>query len=884
MAHWSTEPMAASDDSLEALRNIMADFTAFCAAHGAVSEADTRAKVIDRVLREVCHWPEADITREDHVDRGYIDYALSVRGKRMVAVEAKREGLPFVLPLDVTRRSYKLDGAIVTDPNVGQAIYQVRGYCDDAGIRYAIATNGYAWIVFRAVRDDLPWKKGSATVFPSLEYIRDNFTGFWNLLSHEAIVAGSLHEEFDSALRVSRRLHRVVDRLFNADLPLRRNRLNGPLQPLIKLIFEDIADQDQLEVLQSCYIHSSSVRGAADYLDHLITESIPQFLVDEGTRSVGPPGSRAGFDDVMGAAVSERRGELILLLGGIGSGKTTFLKRYQRTAGREVLSSHTLWFAIDFLKAPLDPNELEAFVWGSVLDEIRTRYASKEYEKRRHLHEVFAPNIEALRATILADMKKGSSGYDRTLAPYLHQWQQQLTSYVPQLVRVSCTRDRLIPVLFVDNVDQLAPAYQAQIFLLAQRMTRIVDSLTVVSLREESYYTASVQKSFTAYSSRKFHIAAPLFRRMIGSRIKFAIQLLDRMEQSGAVAAVNPTDQRNIRNYLTIVQGSLFGRNKKIARMIEAICYGNMRLALELFSTFLTSGATDVSKMLRIQERDGAYHVAFHEFVKAIMLRDRCYYKEEQSPIMNLLNVGAEQNSSHFTALRILTVLLAFRGDSTREGRGYVEIARLVNEFEALFDNREDLLAATERLIAQQLVEVNTRSTETVEGASHIRITSGGWYYLRHLVRSFPYLDLVLQDTPFDDADVEKLLRESVYQVDNLSDKEEMKLERTRARFARVEAFLDYLEGEEAREKDLYQLEEVHGPIGRAIMPLIRRQFEGEREWIDRRLRENREKFEEEGSEEVLSEEAEMLELFQEVIQSEADEVAQAENIREEGE
>lgn len=48
------------DDSLEKLKGITAEFSAFCEAHGAVTEADTRAKVSDRILTEVCGWPELE--------------------------------------------------------------------------------------------------------------------------------------------------------------------------------------------------------------------------------------------------------------------------------------------------------------------------------------------------------------------------------------------------------------------------------------------------------------------------------------------------------------------------------------------------------------------------------------------------------------------------------------------------------------------------------------------------------------------------------------------------------------------------------------------------------------------------------------------------------
>jgi predicted type IV restriction endonuclease len=137
-----------ADVGLNRLRAIMEDFVAFLAQKGKASEADTRVKLIDRVLKEVCGWPEGELSREDHVASGYTDYQLIVRKQPYVALEAKREGVSFVLPYSTGVRSLSLDGTLMTDRNVKAAIQQVRQYCDDAGIKFAIASNGYSWIVF----------------------------------------------------------------------------------------------------------------------------------------------------------------------------------------------------------------------------------------------------------------------------------------------------------------------------------------------------------------------------------------------------------------------------------------------------------------------------------------------------------------------------------------------------------------------------------------------------------------------------------------------------------------------------------------------------------------------------------------------------------------
>ena len=228
--------------------------------------------------------------------------------------------------------------------------------------------HSYAWIVFRAIREDKAWRDGNARVFPSLEHIAAHFTEFWNLLSFGAIETGSLDEEFGSPLRNPRELHRVGDLLFNADLPLRRNRLHAQLHHIIEAIFQDIADQDPIEILQSCYVHTGSLKIVAQDLNTVITDELPEFLRQQGAEPIQQSEEDAGrFGDAINQALTTRSGPLYLLLGGIGSGKTTFFKRYQRTVGKAVLDHRALWFHLDFLEAPLDPRSIESFAWKGIL-------------------------------------------------------------------------------------------------------------------------------------------------------------------------------------------------------------------------------------------------------------------------------------------------------------------------------------------------------------------------------------------------------------------------------------------------------------------------------------------------------------------------------------
>jgi hypothetical protein len=834
------------DGALALLKQLKSEFAELVAARGDINEADTRANLIDKILIQVCGWPDADVHREVHTERGYMDYTLAIRGRPHIAVEAKREGKPFTLPV-TTSKFLKLSGTLMTGQNVKEAINQVRGYCDDFGIRYAIATNGYAWVVFRAIREDMPWREGSARIFHSLENVESSFTEFWNLLSYDAIQAGSLDSEFGTTLRAPRKMYRVIDRLFNSELPLQRNRLHVQLHSLIQTIFQDIADQDPIEILESCYVHTASLKIVARDLDAIIVDSIPRFLRDQGAEPIKQSATDAGeFGDALASALTSKSGQLYLLLGGIGCGKTTFVKRFERETGKSLLESNrALLFHLDFLGAQIDPSTVEKNAWQDLLKQIRSHYASENYETRRNIKKAFIDNVQTLSQTIRAFAMQAGA-FEKALSPYLEKWQSETSDYVPRLLRVIQKDRHARIILFIDNVDQLSPSYQAQVFLLAQRMTRSIDALTILSLREESYYTANLQRTFTAFTSRKFHIASPRFRKLIDSRIRYALDILE--QSRGPVDYVLGggvcIDRAAVAAFLRIIEKSIFERNMNIARFIEAICFGNMRQALDMFTLFMTSGATDVDKMLNIYERDGAYYVAFHEFVKSIMLGDRKYYKDHESSIMNLFDCGNERNASHFTCLRILRALSLRRSESSREGQGYLEISPLLSKSEDIFDNREDFVRSLNKLVMRQLIEVNTRSTESIAGASHVRITSSGWYYLFYLVKSFAYLDLVLQDTPLNDEATAHCLTELMKQVDNLDEGGGSKIDRTQVRFSRVRQFLDYLAEDETREDILYGLS-IKGDVWREpFMPELRKQIELEIAWIERRLRENRERFE----------------------------------------
>lgn len=147
---------------------------------GAANEAETRLKLINRVLFEVLEWSHDDVSVEERVSEDgqttFADYIVRTAGSAFI-IEAKKVGaMPLAVP---DARRHRLTGSLM-EGETGQAITQVRDYCRKKSIPFAVVTNGAQWIVFPAVRvDQVSFANSSAVIFPTLHAaLTDDYAEF----------------------------------------------------------------------------------------------------------------------------------------------------------------------------------------------------------------------------------------------------------------------------------------------------------------------------------------------------------------------------------------------------------------------------------------------------------------------------------------------------------------------------------------------------------------------------------------------------------------------------------------------------------------------------------------------------------------------------------
>src|SRR5438552_1693833 len=125
------------DTGPDLVNSIYRDFGTFCQHRGRVSEADTRANILDRLLHEILLWPRETVHRETFVHPGFLDYELRL-GRPVIVVEAKATDVTFEMPFQKHKghRRLRLSGTLRTNRALQDAVTQVQRYSVDQGARY----------------------------------------------------------------------------------------------------------------------------------------------------------------------------------------------------------------------------------------------------------------------------------------------------------------------------------------------------------------------------------------------------------------------------------------------------------------------------------------------------------------------------------------------------------------------------------------------------------------------------------------------------------------------------------------------------------------------------------------------------------------------------
>lgn len=764
-----------------------------------LNEANTRHQLIDPLLHGVLNWPPNRVLCEEYVKPGYVDYVLTrPDGSAILIIESKREGQYIALPESLMNGghcAYVKMKTLLTDQAIAAAVNQVREYCLNAGCEFAAITNGQQWIFFKTFQQGQDWRDIRAFVVGRFEYFSQRFIEAHNTFSYHAITEkASLRRLFLDSSVANRELFYPKNKITAYDALVDANGYASSLRPIVDRYFGVIDVRDS-RFMEHCYVSDREYDLAFVNARRRLEDSITPFLEQYNVRDFRESARGGGFGKrIAKNVVGARPADIVVLFGGKGVGKSTFLKRLLFHNPPHVIAKNGVVAIVDLLNVPPDGEQIQKEIWdgiASALDDSQVLSGTRD-----DLCALFSDRFEQATAQDLFGLDKTSEAYNTRLNALVASWKSDRT-YVAQCLAARVRARHKAVVVNIDNTDQYDEKLQELCFSIGRSIASAFPCVVVISMREERFYSSSIRGVLDAYQNSGFHITSPAPRQVFLKRIAYVLNLLLSEDAEDAIQIPSRVDKDVLGAFFRIMEDNFRDKSSHLANFLTACSHGNIRLALELFRGFVTSGYTNVREMTA----GSGWTLQIHQVIKPFMIPSRFFYSENLSRIPNIFQLRSKSHGSHFTGLRILASLS--RGYDN-QNPPFVPVAKLSMPFIEAFAMKEDFEANMDILLKHNLIEANNRLDAFDSRVDSVKITTYGLFMLNALSHDFTYLELTAEDCAIADLTASNLIAE-------LSNDEYRHfvsfraMERVQVRLQRADAFLTYLATEEQRESELYR-------------------------------------------------------------------------------
>src|SRR5205085_1807467 len=192
------------------------------------------------------------------------------------------------------------------------------------------------------------------------------------------------------------------------------------LDPLSRRYFGDISVTDS-RMMQRCYVPARGTSKATRDLRSRISDGLTPFFRRDGATEIGDPTSAAPLVKRIAKSVATRKqGDVLVLYGGKGSGKSTFLRRLFYFMPPWSLRAHAFPIIVDCITAPQNKKALSEFIWSEILrilDQDHLLQGSIE-----QLIDLFEDKFQLAQKQELAGLQVGGITYLAERNRLIMQW------------------------------------------------------------------------------------------------------------------------------------------------------------------------------------------------------------------------------------------------------------------------------------------------------------------------------------------------------------------------------------------------------------------------------------------------------------------------------
>ena len=605
-------------------------------------------------------------------------------------------------------------------------------------------------------------------------------------------------------------------------------------------VFNPRTREDRGLIVREAYVPSLRRQRYLEPIDRLIRSAvIPATAKLPTLEDTSEPAE-------LNAVLRERRNlenQVLLLVGSVGSGKSTFIDYVSLVALPQELRDRTLWARINLNEAPLAPDVAYRWISRAIKDELKAAVPTHDVDALEVLEKIFMPELNTLRRGALKLLDPKSIEYSTRLADELLKLQRDDTAFAKCLARYLCAGPGRLLAIVLDNCDKRTRDEQLTMFQVAQWVRTEFRCLVVLPLRDVTFDRHRHEPPLdTAIKGLVFRIEPPPFIEVLQARVRLALKEMEATAKTApklsyvlpnGMQVSYPASDQSL--YLASILRSLYAHDRFVRRVMTGLAGRDVRRALDIFLDFCISGHIGEDEIYKIRFFEGKYVLPLSVVARVLLRMQRRYYDGDRAYVKNLVQCnGDDALPDHFVRLAILHWLERRHTVQGPAGvPGFHRVEDLLRDLIQLGHDANRSRSDLVYLVREGCAIAEHQRTDEIRDGDLVKITASGLVHLQ-LMANPEYLAACAEDTLLSDLQLARRIADRITAkgligqfsrmtaAQNVRELVEYLKERAQEKIAAPEVYLD-----DAGALGLNTLREAEAAVGAIEVEFSKRLYVG---------------------------------------------------------
>ncbi|WP_459928176.1 type I restriction enzyme HsdR N-terminal domain-containing protein [Desulfosporosinus burensis] len=515
-------------------------------------------------------------------------------------------------------------------------------------------------------------------------------------------------------------------------------------------IFDPETEEDRVGIVKNAYILSSK---REQHIEPMYKEIKKIKLPSEVNTTLISTDEPAEIVDKLNKHIilHEQTYSLMLLIGNVGSGKTTFIRYFKEIVLKEKykeLSNKSEWIFVNMNPAPLNRDEIYSWIKTKIIAQIKINYKEINFTNIETIKKLFKREISDFEHGIGQILKNNEDAYSAELFKMLQQYTQDNETILKAILGYLKETKNKVPIIVFDNCDKRNKDAQLLMFEVAQWIRESYKCIVILPMRDSTYDTYKNEKPLdTVVKDLVFRIDTADLLKVLQARLEYIYRLrgTDQVSYSlekGINVVVKNKEQIE---YFKCILLSI-RKNRWIADIFYKLTNRNIRDGIQLFEDFCKSGHIKSEDILMIRTAKEDSHLPAHKIINALLRKNRRYYSDEKSNFANLFSAKFEDDfPDPFVRVDILRWLKKYiHEEGPNRVQGYHKVDRLIRALQTIGHNEVVIYREIKSLIKRGLIFSEIDFSE-VDYCDLIKLSPSGTLHL-NLLGNISYLGACAED------------------------------------------------------------------------------------------------------------------------------------------